>query len=77
MNWIVVSARIMATKGIGLSKAELAWRLDREGWRLPAQDILISACALRIGATVFTHDKHFRVVPGLSVISSLEELEEW
>lgn len=57
--------------------ADLAWRLDREGWTLPTQDILIAACALRIGAAVFTHDKHFRVVPGLSVISSLEELEEW
>lgn len=53
--------------------ANLAWRLDREGWTLPAQDVIIGACALRIDAAVLTKDKHFHAIPGLRVIPRLEE----
>ena len=47
--------------------AELAWTLDRSGWNIPAQDIVIACCARRIGAVVLTRDKHFRNIPGVQV----------
>lgn len=47
--------------------AELAWTLDRSGWNIPAQDIVIACCARRIGAVVLTRDKHFRKIPGVQV----------
>lgn len=50
---------------------QLAWSLDRQGRTLPAQDLLIAACALHAGAAVYTHDAHFDEIPGLQVIHSL------
>jgi predicted nucleic acid-binding protein len=50
---------------------QLAWSLDRQGVVLPAQDLLIAACALHAGATVLTADAHFQAVPGLSVTDRL------
>ena len=47
---------------------ELGWKLDRLGRTIPAQDILIAACALRAGVPVLTSDKHFENIPGLMVI---------
>jgi predicted nucleic acid-binding protein len=47
--------------------ADLAWKLDRQGWTIPAQDILIACCARRIGASVLTRDRHFSRIPGLIV----------
>lgn len=48
--------------------AELGWKLDRLGRTIPAQDILIAACALRAGVPVLTADKHFQDIPDLMVI---------
>lgn len=48
--------------------AELGWKLDRAGHTIPAQDVLIAACALRAGVPVLTADAHFDAVPGLAVI---------
>ncbi|MEO7933872.1 MAG: PIN domain-containing protein [Chthoniobacterales bacterium] len=47
--------------------ASLAWKLDRVGRVLPAQDILIAASAMRVGAVVLTADAHFQNIPGLRV----------
>jgi predicted nucleic acid-binding protein len=52
---------------------QLAWTLDRQGLVLPAQDLLIAACALNVNAAVLTADAHFRQIPGLRVIGSLAE----
>jgi predicted nucleic acid-binding protein len=52
----------------------LAWRLDREGWTLPLQDVFIAACAFRIDAAVLTYDKHYHAIAGLRVLSDLEQL---
>jgi predicted nucleic acid-binding protein len=49
--------------------AHLAWKMDRVGWVIPAQDILIACCAMRIGASVLTRDRHFSRIPGLVVRS--------
>lgn len=50
----------------------LAWSLDRRGIVLPAQDLLIAACALGSDAAVLTCDRHFRAVPGLRAIAQLD-----
>ena len=50
---------------------ELGWEMDRRGRTIPAQDILIAACALRAGVPVLTADKHFQDIPGLMVIPFL------
>lgn len=46
----------------------LAWNLDRQGKILPLQDIVIACCALKAGAAVMTADRHFRQIPGITVI---------
>jgi predicted nucleic acid-binding protein len=53
----------------------LAWALDRQGMTLPAQDLLIAACALHAGATVLTRDEHFQAIPGLRVRANLADLD--
>lgn len=50
---------------------KLAWTLEQQGRALPAQDLIIAACALSVGATVLTADGHFLSIPGLRVIDSL------
>jgi predicted nucleic acid-binding protein len=44
---------------------DLAWELDRKGRVLPLTDLVIAVCALRVGAAVLTHDRHFQSVPHL------------
>jgi predicted nucleic acid-binding protein len=51
--------------------AQLAWSLDRQGITLPAQDLLIAACALQADAAVLTYDAHFSSIPGLRVLDRL------
>jgi predicted nucleic acid-binding protein len=53
---------------------ELGWQVTRKGHNMPAQDIIIAACALRAKAAVLTHDGHFDHIPGLRVLHSLDEL---
>ena len=50
----------------------LAWTLDRKGIVLPAPDLLIAACALQADAAVLTTDEHFRLIPGLRVLTRLD-----
>ena len=53
---------------------ELGWKVTRRGHNMPAQDIIIGACALRAGAAVLTYDRHFDAIPGLTVVHSIEGL---
>ena len=53
---------------------DIGWKVTRNGNNMPAQDIIIAACALRVGAAVLTHDGHFDHIPGLRVLHSLDEL---
>jgi predicted nucleic acid-binding protein len=55
----------------------LAWSLGRCGITLPAQDILIAACAKEVGAAILTDDKHFDEFIGLQVFKPVEELDCW
>ncbi len=52
--------------------AQLAWTLDRKGIVLPAPNLLIAACALQANAAVLTTDVHFRLIPGLRVLTRLD-----
>lgn len=54
--------------------ADMAWQLDRKGVTLPAQDLIIAACAQRLDAAVLTLDHHFNDIPNVRVISSLDDL---
>ena len=47
---------------------DLARDLERAGFTIPSQDALIAASALRIGAAVFTFDRHFEQIPGIPLI---------
>jgi len=67
-----VMVYIPTSKEIWERLTQLAWALDRRGVTLPTTDLLIASCALQVGAAIFTHDAHFRHVPGLEVISALE-----
>ena len=60
------------TNAIWERASQLAWSLDRRGLVLPAQDLLIAACALQAGATVLTNDRHFHAIPELRVITQLD-----
>jgi predicted nucleic acid-binding protein len=51
--------------------AQTAWSLDRDGRVLPLTDVLIGACAKRVGATVVTLDRHFARIPDLCVRDEL------
>lgn len=50
----------------------MLWQLDRSGLILPLSDVVIAACAKRIGAVVLTFDEHFRQIPGIRTVSQLE-----
>ena len=54
---------------------EVALQTRAIGWNLPAGDVVIGACARRIGAAVLTFDKDFKAIDGLQVYHSLDELE--
>jgi predicted nucleic acid-binding protein len=49
--------------------ADLAWQLDRQGIVIPGTDVVIAACAMRIGAAVLTSDPHFSRIDGLETIA--------
>jgi predicted nucleic acid-binding protein len=49
--------------------ADLAWKLDRKGIVIPGTDVIIAACAMKIGAAVLTSDAHFQRIEGLRVIT--------
>lgn len=58
---------VPTTNAIWAKAVTLAWHLDRRGRVVPAQDHVIAASALSIGAAVLTTDAHFREFPGLKV----------
>lgn len=64
---------IPTTNAIWKRATHLGWSLDRQGWTLPAPDLVIATCALQSSATVLTRDAHFRHVPGLKVRDRLED----
>jgi len=53
--------------------SELAWQLDRAGKILPLTDLVIASCAIRIGATVISPDRHFQNIESLQWREDLPE----
>jgi len=51
----------------------MAWQFDRKGKVIPSQDIIIAACAMRLGTAILTSDTHFRTIEGLEVIAPPNE----
>ena len=72
-NFMDVLINVRTNDSFWDDAAELAWALDRKGQVIPAQDIIIATCAMRLGAAILTSDAHFRVISGLEVIAPPEE----
>ena len=72
-----VMRNVSTTEKVWSSAADLAWKLDREGIALPAQDLLIASCALHIGAAVLSDDAHFLQIPELPLLRPRDEFEVW
>jgi len=70
-----VMRNVPTTEKVWALATDLAWKLDREGIALPAQDLLIASCALHIGAAVLSDDAHFLHIPELTVLRPRDELE--
>ena len=69
-----VMQNVITDNALWEDACELGWQVSRKGNNMPAQDIIIAACALRVDASVLTHDGHFDHIPGLRVLHSLDEL---
>lgn len=50
-----------------LQATKLAFEMDRSGFPIPATDLVIATCALRIRASLLSDDHHFDRVPNLEV----------
>jgi predicted nucleic acid-binding protein len=73
-DFMSVMVNVPTDNKLWMEATQIAWDLGREGWTMPAADILIAASAFRINAAVLTLDKHFSAIPGLTVYRSLDEL---
>lgn len=73
-GFLNVMINVPADNRIWETAAREAWHLDRRGITLPAQDLVIAACAQRIEAAVLTFDPHFYDIPGVTILPSLDEL---
>jgi predicted nucleic acid-binding protein len=49
----------------------LAFQMERRGERIPLTDVIIACCALRVGATLLTLDKHFTRISNLRCLAVL------
>ena len=54
--------------------SQLGWQLGRTGKWPPVTDLAIAACALRAKARLVSPDRHFRDIPGLSVLADLPKM---
>ncbi len=53
--------------------SHLGWELGRQGKWPPVTDLVIAASALRTGARLVSPDKHFRDIPGLTLLDAIPE----
>lgn len=72
-----VLVMIPTTNKVWTHATEIAWSLGRRGVMLPAQDCLIAACALAVGAAVLTDDRRFDHIPGLELLAPERKLDAW
>jgi len=64
-----VMINVPADNRLWTEAADLAWKLDRQGFTIPGADVIIATSALRLASAVMTSDAHFSRVDGLHVIS--------
>ena len=50
--------------------AKISHQLRKDGKAIPSNDIWIAATAMGLDCPIFTYDKHFKHVKGLTVVSS-------
>jgi len=58
---------IELTNDLWLKAGRLSYSLRRKGISLPLTDIAIAAIALEHNLPIFTLDKHFESIPGISI----------
>jgi predicted nucleic acid-binding protein len=51
--------------------SKIGWILGRKGKWPPVTDLAIAACAMRVGATLISPDRHFEGIEGLTVLKEL------
>jgi predicted nucleic acid-binding protein len=51
--------------------SQMGWKLGRKGNWPPVNDLAIAACAMRVGATLISPDRHFEGIDGLTVLKEL------
>lgn len=51
--------------------SEIGWKLGRKGKWPPVTDLAIAACAMRVGATLISPDRHFEGIEGLQLLKQL------
>jgi hypothetical protein len=59
------------TAGLWIKAGRLSSNLRKRGQTLPFSDIIIATLAIEHNLSVLTIDRHFEVIPGLSVVMSL------
>jgi predicted nucleic acid-binding protein len=59
---------IPTPNNVWVEAEEILWNCGRKGFTVPLTDALIAACAIKAGAAVLTHDKHFDHIEGLRVL---------
>ncbi len=73
-DFMDVMKNVPTNHQIWLEASELAWQLSREGINLPNQDILIAVHAKRANAAILTHDKHFSMIPSITLFNTIDEI---
>jgi predicted nucleic acid-binding protein len=68
-----VMVNVPSTKRLWHAATELAWKLDRQGIRIPGADAVIAVSAHAADASVMTSDTHFSRIEGLRVIAPPDE----
>jgi predicted nucleic acid-binding protein len=58
------------TVAIWIKAGQLSSQLRKQGQTLPLSDIIIATLALEHGCSLLTVDRHFEVVPGLTVATA-------
>lgn len=70
-----LSGVIQSSQDINNIYGQIRSELKNAGTMIPLNDVWIAAAALAIGATLVTHDQHFRHVQNLAVVDWTKEKE--
>ena len=68
-NALQALSHLEMTRALWISAGRLSAQLRAAGHTLPFSDVMIAAIALENGCAVLTVDRHFEVVPGLTILN--------